>query len=122
MGRGGPGSQKTRLIGKEQLDGVRQAKKRLAVALQRHGIRWVERIIEAGPAQVVASNQKDRPREAVSEFEMSESRQLFQWAMTFAADRGGGMPRQTDVQVAAGTEGVPEITVNIVGHARPTDT
>lgn len=114
------GKKISRLIGKER-DPVRAAKKRLAAALSKHGVVWVERIIEAGPMQKIGSNQKQEPpRACVTDVELSEARQLFQWAMTFAADRCG-MPKQTGIEIDAAADGIPPIQVNIVGHARPAD-
>jgi hypothetical protein len=70
------------------------AKGRLGKALSDHGVGHVEQIIEDGP-----------------------SSELFQWAMDFAADRGG-MPRRRETEIDAAAD-LPPMTILFANHPKP---
>lgn len=71
------------------------AKGRLGKALSDHGIGHVEKIIEQGPES-----------------------ELFQWAMDFAADRGG-LPKRREEQIDA--HDLPEMVIAFKNYERPSE-
>jgi len=107
--RGKKGQPEDRLIGPDR-EARLKAKKRFAKALTTHGVRWIEKIIEAGPGD---------PETGWDQQRITDAR--FEFAMTFAADRGGGFQRQTSVQVEGGDEAAP-LEVHFKNFPRPADT
>src|SRR6185436_5194490 len=108
MGKQSSKRSEPRLLGLQR-DEMLKAKQRLAKTLTNDGIDWVEQIIRAGP-WLEGGEEEDKARAS----------QLFQWATTFAADRGG-LPKSSALSVQGGGDAIPAITVNIVGHPRPAD-
>jgi len=108
-GSGKRSSGQPRLIGEER-DAIRAAKKKLAAVVAKEGVDSIVQIIANGPeAPLVATLEHQR-----------EHRMLWQFALEFAADRGGGFHKQQLSEAAA--EGIPPITVVIQGLPRPADT
>ncbi|MEQ1833006.1 MAG: hypothetical protein ABL977_08110 [Candidatus Eisenbacteria bacterium] len=78
-----------------------EAKRRLAMGLGDHGIPDLIRILETGPGDT------------------DEQNKLWQYALTFAADRGG-LPRVEAAVIDAAA--IPPLEVRLKGFARPSDT
>lgn len=78
-----------------------EAKRKLAMGLGDHGIPEIVRILEAGPGVDERENK------------------LWQYAVTFAADRGG-LPRVEAAIIDA--IAMPPLEVRLKGFARPSDT
>ena len=93
-----------------------QVKQTLARVLREHGVPAVVEIIRRGPWQEVEVEGKHGP-EVIPLHE--ERTRLWQFAMTFASDRGG-LPRVTELDMA-NAEGIPPLKVSIVGFAKPDD-
>lgn len=72
------------------------AKGRLGKALSDHGVGHVEKIIADGP----------------------EKSELFQWAMDFAADRGG-LPKRRETEIDAAAD-LPPMTILFANRPAPT--
>lgn len=72
------------------------AKGRLGKALSDHGVGHVEKIIKDGP----------------------DKSDLFQWAMDFAADRGG-MPRRREEQIDA--DALPPMEIVFRNYSKPSE-
>jgi hypothetical protein len=105
------------LLPMKDREGLLEAKKQLAKALAEHGVGYIVDVIRRGPWQDVEVTREGEQ----SVIPLYEARsQLWQYAMNFAADRGG-LYRITEMDLALSSE-IPPIQVNIVGHARPSDT
>jgi hypothetical protein len=95
----------------------KENRERLRRAISKHGIADIEEIIKRGPWQLVEVETKDGP-EAIP---LNEERsRLWQYAMNFAADRGG-LPRANVVQLS-GAETLGPIEVVFRNFERPADT
>jgi hypothetical protein len=101
----------------EPKEKLSQAKKDLALVLATDGIPGVIEIIKRGPWAGKRAKQADGSEVELPQTDLDYRR--WEYAMNFAADRGG-MPRVTEMDLAA-TEGVPPIEVRIVGFKKPDD-
>jgi len=101
----------------ETREAIQQAKKDLAAVLASHGVPGVVEIIKAGPFAGRKVKQQDGSEVELPHTEQDQRR--WEYAMNFAADRGG-MPRITEMDMAA-TEGVPAIEVRWVNFQKPVD-
>ena len=115
MAKARAGGHEPRLIGQER-DRVRETKKLFANAINKHGAKWVAEIIEAGPYPELAVD--CTIQEAISRATLTAN--LFQWAMTFAGDRGGS-PKVAIVELS-GAENLGPIEVRFSNFERPADT
>lgn len=118
MAKRAHGGPEDRLIGPDR-EARLKAKKRFAKALTTHGVRWIEKLIERGPGRVVIEVDGKRVVQSCEQQRLEDAR--FEFAMNFAADRGGGFQRETSVQVD-GTEAMAPIHVRFTNFERPADT
>lgn len=94
-----------------------EGKHQLRLAIGKHGIPDIVKILEAGPYALVEVEGKDgQPR--IIELNEERSR-LWQFAMNYAADRGG-LPRTTELDVQA-AEGIMPVEVHFKNFPRPAD-
>jgi hypothetical protein len=90
---------------------------RLRVAITKYGIADITEIIARGPWQLIEVETRD----GVQIIPLNEERsRLWQYAMNYAADRGG-LPRAEVVQLS-GAEHLGPIEVRFSNFERPADT
>lgn len=101
----------------EHRDALTEGKRQLAKAITEYGIADIVKIIKAGPYQPV---EVEREGEAVVIPMHEERSKLWQYAMNYAADRGG-LPRIHEMDLVAG-EGIAPIEVRFGNFEKPADT
>ena len=107
-----------RLIGPDRVARLK-AKQRFAKALTTHGVRWIEELIKRGPGRVVIVVDGKRVVQSCEQQKLEDAR--FEFAMNFAADRGGGFQREASVQVEGSGVLLP-VEVRFTNFERPADT
>jgi hypothetical protein len=90
---------------------------RLSRAISSYGIQDIEAIIKAGPFQLTLVD-TEKGEKVLPLYE--ERSRLWQYALTFAADRGG-LPKQQSIQVE-GEVALSPIEVKFTNFKRPADT
>lgn len=102
----------------ENRDAMSEAKKKLSWAIANHGVDGIIDIIKRGPYQEVEVPGRDGESVVIPWHE--ERSRLWQFAMNFAADRGG-LPRIHEMDLVAG-EGIAPIEVRFGNFEKPADT
>lgn len=100
----------------EARERTREMKRRLLGALTREGVEFIEQIIQAGPFANAITYDSEGNAEPIALYE--EKSRLWQYAMNFAADRGG-LPRVAAVDVEV--DAIPGIRVELPDFPKPSD-
>ena len=100
----------------EQRERTREMKRILMGALCEEGVRFIAEIIKAGPFTKVTRYDNNGEPQVIEMFE--ERSRLWQYAMNYAADRGG-FPRVQAVDVDV--DAIPAIKVEFTEFERPSD-